>query len=59
METKEWQQFWKTGNISDYLAYREQEDNHTKSGKGEKTVKHAGICSSDRDDFAGPSHGRI
>ncbi|MGN0131396.1 MAG: hypothetical protein ACI4AA_03025 [Lachnospiraceae bacterium] len=66
METKEWQQFCKTGSIEDYLTYREAAANSVKEeqckiqdGKGENTVGHAGFCNSDRDDFTGASHGRI
>jgi hypothetical protein len=59
METKEWQHFMETGSIKDYLAYKEAVTDQKENEKGEKTVKHAGICERDRDDFTGPSHGRI
>ncbi len=65
MEIKEWQQFYKTGRIEDYLIYREAAARNdagqmtSEDGKGEETVGHAGFCNSDRDDFTGASHGRI
>lgn len=59
METKEWQRFYETGKIEDYLNYREKISNRMEEGKGEKAVEHAGFCNSDRDDLTGTSHGRI
>lgn len=66
METKEWQQFCKTGSVEDYLIYREaaansfrEEKREIPGGEGEKAVGHAGFCNSDGNDFTGTSHGRI
>lgn len=65
METKEWQQFYKTGRIEDYLIYREAAAGNgvghmiNEKREGEENVGHAGFCSSDRDDFTGASHGGI
>lgn len=64
METKEWQRFYRTGRIEDYLIYKEAVKNDAghmpgEKGKGEETVGHAGFCNSDRDGFTGASHGRI
>lgn len=62
METEEWQKFFRTGKVEDYLAYREKTSNISGCDtgmKGEKCNNHAGICSSDRNDFTGISHGRI
>lgn len=65
MEIKEWQQFYKTGKIEDYLSYKEAAARNTdgygrkETGKGEETVEYAGFCNSNRDDFTGASHGRI
>lgn len=67
METKEWQQFYRTGKVEDYLVYREaaadsirmEKKDGIHENRGEETVGHAGFCNSDRDDFTGTSHGRI
>lgn len=60
METSEWQRFYKTGKIEDYLTYREAVANLADTGKkGEEAINNAGFCNSDGNDFAGASHGRI
>lgn len=62
METKEWQQFYRSGKVADYLAYKEAAGNKAafmQDRKGEEAVKHAGICDGNRNDLTGPSHGRI
>lgn len=61
METKEWQRFYETGRIEDYLMYRAAATDAAAYGaeekeEGEEAVGHAGFCNSDRDDFTGASH---
>lgn len=64
METKEWQRFYETGRIEDYLRYKNRMDGiatkRERNGqKEERVAGNAGFCDRDRDDFAGASHGRI
>ncbi len=60
METNEWQRFYKTGKIEDYLTYREAVADCADSGKKrEEAINNAGFCNSDGNDFAGASYGRI
>ena len=60
METNEWQRFYKTGKVDDYLTYREAAAGCIDTGKErEETGKHAGFCSSNGNDFASASYGRI
>lgn len=57
METNEWQRFYKTGKVEDYLTYREVAVNRADTGKKrEEAINNAGFCNSDGDDFAGASH---
>ena len=60
MEANEWQRFYKSGKIEDYLTYREAVTDCADTGeKGAEAVKHAGFCNSDGNDFTGASYGRI
>lgn len=64
METKEWQRFYETGRIEDYLRYKNGTDGigteRERNGqKEERIAGNAGFCDRDGDDFAGTSHGRI
>ena len=62
METKEWQQFYHSGKVADYLAYREAAEGKAaflQDRNEEENLKDAGICAGDGYDLTGPSHGRI
>ncbi|MCH5281751.1 MAG: hypothetical protein J1E61_09800 [Lachnospiraceae bacterium] len=61
METEEWQQFYRSGKVADYLAYREAAENEAAfiQDRKEEAVNHAGICHSDGNDLTGASYGRI
>lgn len=61
METKEWQQFYHSGKVADYLAYKEAAEDKAAflQDRNEEALKDAGICTGDGNDLTGPSHGRI
>lgn len=62
METKEWQQFYRSGRVADYLAYREAAEGKAvflQDRNEEENLKDAGICAGDGNDLTGSPHGRI
>ncbi len=57
-----WKQFESTGKIEDYLSYKvnaSQRSLEVAGCKSDYEDNHAGIHTSDRDDFKTVSHGRI